>query len=445
MEGFMKTYYTTDILNRWTRLSRMIRGFLVVPLSAGLVLALMMPAVAVSQLSTYTNPSPVPLGAASTFGALAGSAITGSATINGDIGAITAIDGTIHTNGGTIYGLNVSQVTDALTALATALTDANNHTSRPTDFTIPSDLLGGLTLYKGIYDGGALVLASGQTLKLDGSANDVFIIRASSTLDIKGGTVSLINDAVWSNVFWYVGSSATILSGSTFNGIILAITSITLNASAASVTAKLLAHGAAVTINSTVLPVELVSFTATANRTNAELHWSTATEVNNYGFDVERRLINSQSSTVSSWEKIGFVEGNGTSNAAQSYSYTDASVSSGTYVYRLKQIDNNGTYKYSSEAEITIAVPKVVALNQNYPNPFNPTTTITFTLAQDGFTTLKIYDILGREVTTLVNGEMKSGVVNTVNFNASKYSSGVYFSRLESSGNVQMKTLMLLK
>jgi hypothetical protein len=255
----------------------------------------------------------------------------------------------------------------------------------------------------------------------------------------------LINDAVWSNVFWYVGSSATILSGSTFNGIILAITSITLNASAASVTAKLLAHGAAVTINSTVLPVELVSFTATANRTNAELHWSTATEVNNYGFDVERRLINSQSSTVSSWEKIGFVEGNGTSNAAQSYSYTDASVSSGTYVYRLKQIDNNGTYKYSSEAEITIAVPKVVALNQNYPNPFNPTTTITFTLAQDGFTTLKIYDILGREVTTLVNGEMKSGVVNTVNFNASKYSSGVYFSRLESSGNVQMKTLMLLK
>jgi hypothetical protein len=84
-------------------------------------------------------------------------------------------------------------------------------------------------------------------------------------------------------------------------------------------------------------------------------------------------------------------------------------------------------------------------LNQNYPNPFNPTTTITFTLAQDGFTTLKIYDVLGREVTTLVNGEMKSGVLNTVSFNASKLSSGMYFSRLESGGNVQMKTLMLLK
>jgi hypothetical protein len=250
---------------------------------------------------------------------------------------------------------------------------------------------------------------------------------------------------VWSNVFWYVGSSATIFDGTTFYGIVLAEASITLNASAASVTAKLLAHTGAVTVSSNVLPVELVSFTATANRMDADLHWSTATEVNNYGFDVERRLINSQSSTVNSWTKIGFVEGNGTSNSAHSYSYTDASVSSGTCAYRLKQIDNNGTYKYSSETEITIAVPKVVALNQNYPNPFNPTTTITFTLAQDGFTTLKIYDVLGREVTTLVNGEMKSGVMNAVSFNASKLSSGVYFSRLESSGNVQMKTLMLLK
>ena len=197
--------------------------------------------------------------------------------------------------------------------------------------------------------------------------------------------------------------------------------------------------------NTSVLPVELVSFTATANRLNAELRWSTATEVNNYGFDIERRSVNSQSSTVNSWMKIGFVEGHGTSNSAHNYLYTDASVSSGTNAYRLKQIDNNGTYKYSSEAEIAIAVPKVVALNQNYPNPFNPTTTITFTLAQDGFTTLKIFDVLGREVTTLANGMMKSGVVNTVSFDGSKISSGVYFSRLESNGNVQTKTLLLLK
>jgi hypothetical protein len=319
-----------------------------------------------------------------------------------------------------------------------------NASSRGSDLTI-ANALAGQTLRCGVYDGGALILASGSTLTLDGSATDVFIIRASSTLDINGGTVSLINGAVWSNVFWYVGSSATILSGSTFNGIILAVTSITLNASATLVTARLLAHGGAVTINSNVLPVELVTFTVTTNRMNADLYWSTATEVNNYGFDVERRSVSSQSSTANSWRKIGFAEGNGTSNTAHIYLYTDASVSSGTYAYRLKQIDNDGIYKYSSEAEITIVVAKVLALNQNYPNPFNPTTTITFTLAQDGFTTLKIFDVLGREVTTLVNGVMKSGVMNTVSFNASKLSSGVYFSRLEAGSFVSIKKLILIK
>ena len=193
------------------------------------------------------------------------------------------------------------------------------------------------------------------------------------------------------------------------------------------------------------LPVELVSFTVTVASNAATLTWKTATEVNNYGFDVERRLINSQSSTLNSWGKIGFVKGSGTSNSAHSYSYADASVSSGTYAYRLKQIDNNGTYKYSSEAEVTVSVPKVFALNQNYPNPFNPTTTITFTLAQDGFTTLKVYNILGKEVATLANGEMKAGVANTVSFNASKLSSGVYFSKLESNGSIQIKKLVLMK
>jgi hypothetical protein len=93
----------------------------------------------------------------------------------------------------------------------------------------------------------------------------------------------------------------------------------------------------------------------------------------------------------------------------------------------------------------TGSIPHIFALNQNYPNPFNPSTTISFTLAQNGFTTLKIYDILGREVTTLVNGDRKAGIVNTVTFNASKLSSGVYFSRLASGGSTQIKKLLLLK
>jgi photosystem II stability/assembly factor-like uncharacterized protein len=193
------------------------------------------------------------------------------------------------------------------------------------------------------------------------------------------------------------------------------------------------------------LPVELSSFTATAANTVATLQWNTATEVNNYGFEVERRVVESVSSGVVEWSKVGFVTGNGTSNSAHSYKYTDANVATGTYAYRLKQIDNSGTYKYSSEAEVSIAVPKVFALNQNYPNPFNPTTMISFTLAKDGFTTLKIYDILGKEVSTLVNSEMKAGIQNTVTFDASKLSSGIYFSRLENNGNAQIKKLVLMK
>jgi hypothetical protein len=196
---------------------------------------------------------------------------------------------------------------------------------------------------------------------------------------------------------------------------------------------------------STPNPVELTSFSATAVSSRTLLVWKTATEVNNYGFDVERRLVNNRSSIVNSWCKVGFVAGNGTSNIEHQYSYTDANAVTGTYAFRLKQIDNDGTYKYSSEAEVSIAVPKVFLLNQNYPNPFNPSTTIQFTVPSDGKAVVKILNVLGQEVATVFNGEVHAGVVNSVRFNASKLSSGVYFSRLESNGNVQIKKLVLMK
>jgi hypothetical protein len=191
------------------------------------------------------------------------------------------------------------------------------------------------------------------------------------------------------------------------------------------------------------LPVELASFVATTTNSTATLQWGTATETNNYGFEVEKRKTGETGD--GRWTKVGFVAGNGTSSSVHQYSFTDGNVASGTYAYRLKQIDNSGTFKYSNEAEVTITVQTVFALNQNYPNPFNPSTAITFTLAQDGYTTLKVYDILGREVVTLVNGEMKAGVQNSVTFDASKLSSGIYFSRLESSGQVQMKRMIVIK
>jgi archaellum component FlaG (FlaF/FlaG flagellin family) len=197
--------------------------------------------------------------------------------------------------------------------------------------------------------------------------------------------------------------------------------------------------------NQTTLPVELASFTVLSSNKNVTLNWKTATEINNYGFEIERRAVKSELQTVNSWQKLGFVQGAGTSNSLNEYSFTDASVSSGTYAYRLKQIDNAGIYTYSSETEVTVSVPKVFALNQNYPNPFNPTTTISFTLADDGFTTLKIYNVLGREIATLVKAYLHAGVLYQETLNASKLSSGIYFYKLENGKQMQVKKLLLMK
>lgn len=195
----------------------------------------------------------------------------------------------------------------------------------------------------------------------------------------------------------------------------------------------------------TPLPVELTSITASEALSGAILQWKTATEINNYGFDVERRAVNSEKLTANSWSKIGFVQGNGTSNSLHEYSFVDAQLAAGTYAYRLKQIDNGGATKYSSEAEVTIAVPKVFALSQNYPNPFNPTTMIEFTVPEDGMTTLKVYDILGKEVATLVNENLQAGIIHQTSFNASRLSSGMYFYRLETNSASLVKKLVLLK
>jgi len=184
--------------------------------------------------------------------------------------------------------------------------------------------------------------------------------------------------------------------------------------------------------------VELTSFTAAVERGTVVLNWKTATEVNNYGFDIERK-------STANWNKVGFVEGHGTTNAPQSYSYAD-NVPSGKVVYRLKQIDRDGKFEYSKEVEATVVnTPAVFALGQNYPNPFNPTTNISFTVPSNAHATLKILNILGQEVATLFNGEAQSGIFNQVQFNASGVASGMYFSRLEQKGKVQIVKMTLIK
>ncbi|MEW5798839.1 MAG: GLUG motif-containing protein [Bacteroidota bacterium] len=196
--------------------------------------------------------------------------------------------------------------------------------------------------------------------------------------------------------------------------------------------------------NGTPLPVELVFFTATTKQNNVELKWSTATEVNNYGFEIERTVISYQSSVIN-WSKAGFVEGSGTTNAPKEYSFTDSKLTAGKYSYRLKQIDRDGKFEYSQTVEVTIAnAPKVFALKQNYPNPFNPTTVISYQLPVNSHVTLKVYDAIGREVATLVD-EVKEPGTYSVQFNGATLSSGIYFYTLRAGNFSTTKKLMLVK
>jgi hypothetical protein len=174
------------------------------------------------------------------------------------------------------------------------------------------------------------------------------------------------------------------------------------------------------------IPVELTSFTATAQFGEVVLSWITATETNNSGFEVQR-------SNGSEFEAIAFVDGHGTTTETQAYSYSDRNVNVGSYSYRLKQIDFDGTYEYSNVIEANVPAPAVFALDQNYPNPFNPSTKIAFQLAVDSKVSLKIFDVLGQEVATLVNTNLVAGSHN-VNFDASALNSGVYLYRIEATG-----------
>ena len=186
------------------------------------------------------------------------------------------------------------------------------------------------------------------------------------------------------------------------------------------------------------LPVELVSFTAAQNGNNVDLTWTTSGENNNYGFRVER-------SAGSEWNEIGFVAGKGTVNTPSHYEFTDRSLSSGILRYRLKQIDFNGNFEFFELSEaVTIGVPDKFFLEQNYPNPFNPVTTIAYGIPQAGNVKLKVFDMSGREIKTLIN-EFKDAGYYTAKFDASGISSGAYVYRIESGNFIAVKKMIFLK
>ena len=197
------------------------------------------------------------------------------------------------------------------------------------------------------------------------------------------------------------------------------------------------------TFVNSVLPVELVSFIGTIKNNCVELRWATATETNNYGFEIERAIDNGKL-TMKSWSRIGFVEGNGTINAPQSYSFID-NAAAGKNAYRLKQIDRDGKFHYSQEIEITNAqIPLRSMLMQNYPNPFNPTTTIRFALASAEHVSITVYNMLGQSVKIIANGQYQAGT-HDVQFDGSSLSSGNYFYCLHAGKFSATKSFMLLK
>jgi len=190
------------------------------------------------------------------------------------------------------------------------------------------------------------------------------------------------------------------------------------------------------------IPVDINILSATVIENDVMINWETISEINNYGFDIERSFISNDAINLN-WQTLGFVPGNGTTNEFHSYQFQDKDLFAGNYQYRLKQIDNNGIFKYSPTINVTI-LPNQFALYQNYPNPFNPSTTISYDLPANDFVTLKIFDVLGNEITTLINEEQQAGY-HKINFDALALSSGMYFYTLQSDNKILMNKMILIK
>ena len=205
---------------------------------------------------------------------------------------------------------------------------------------------------------------------------------------------------------------------------------------------------AKITDNETV-PVELVSFTGNYKNNNVVLNWATSSETNNSGFEIERLKKPGLLPGNNEWDKIGFVNGRGTTTELNNYSFTDQYLQTGIYQYRLKQIDLNGSFRFSSIVEIEVGVLYQFSLSQNYPNPFNPVTKIKFTVPVTSFVNLNIYDVTGKEISTLINEEKKPGSYE-IDFpdkseDLLNLASGLYFYRLKAGSFVETKKMLLLK
>jgi carboxypeptidase T len=193
-----------------------------------------------------------------------------------------------------------------------------------------------------------------------------------------------------------------------------------------------------------IVPVELTSFTANAGSNNVTLNWTTSSELNNMGFEVDRKsMLNN-----SSWQKIGFVEGSGNSTTTKTYSFIDENPVKGSTLYRLKQIDFDGSFRIYNSVSVSFAGVDKYSLEQNYPNPFNPSTVIKYSIPTAGPVNLTVYNILGSEVAVLVD-EYKEAGTYSVEFSTEKLKneigSGVYIYTIKAGSFTQTRKMVVLK
>ncbi len=198
--------------------------------------------------------------------------------------------------------------------------------------------------------------------------------------------------------------------------------------------------------SSAIIPVELTNFTSSVENGRVILSWETATETNNKGFEIERSLTQtlSKGEGFNIWKVIGFVNGNGTTTQKQFYSFIDNPSKDGIYLYRIKQVDFDGSFKYSNEIEVNFQNIASFTLLQNYPNPFNPTTTISYQVPRTNHVLLKIFDALGSEIAILVN-EIKPAGTHEITFDASGLPSGLYLYRMIANDQTFTRKMMLAK
>ncbi|MBS4032847.1 MAG: T9SS type A sorting domain-containing protein [Ignavibacterium sp.] len=282
-------------------------------------------------------------------------------------------------------------------------------------------------------DGG--FIAAGYTLSFGAGGDDIYAVKTDAN-----------GNEQWSNT--YGGSSSDVAYGirETSDGGFI-ITGHTLSFGAG-------VHDVWLIRLETIIPVELTSFSASINGNVVQLNWSTATETNNMGFDIERSVISNEVRNLI-WEKVDFIEGKGTTTEIQHYSFTDDLTLNQNlnFYYRLKQIDFDGTFTYSNEIEVDLSLPQHFSLGQNYPNPFNPSTKIRYTIPFVGtslmkFVQLKVFDVLGNEIATLVN-EYKSAGIYEFEFSlpagGQGLASGIYFCRLQTDNYSKTIKMLFLK